>query len=596
MIKFKTVTAKNFLSIGNATQAISFCENPLTLVVGNNMDITGNGFDTKNSVGKTSLLNALSFALYGQALSNIKKDNLINIINKKNMLVTVELEKDGVEYRIERGRKPAVLKLFINGVDQNIPENEANDSQGDSRETQKDIENLMGMSHEMFKHLVALNTYTEPFLSTRANDQRIIIEQLLGITVLSEKAENLKNNIKITKDEIFRENAKIEAIRKSNDKIQESIESLRLRQDAWIKQRDKDIIALHNSIQDLAKIDIEEELAQHDKLKVYDELANKISSLNKQKATIESASKQAEKAVTRYTQEYETLSNNRCPACEQEIHDHKHETMVEDCIKHLQEAVAYADKLKQDLSLVKQQLTDIGDINGRPKTIYKTLNEAYNHRSNLEKLESSLQSRANETDTYEEQISELCSTALQDLDWSAVNDLTRLKDHQEFLLNLLTKKDSFIRKKIIDQNLAYLNNRLTYYLDKLGLPHTVTFQNDLSVEITQLGQDLDFHNLSRGEMSRLILSLSFSFRDVWESLYQGINLLFIDELIDNGLDASGVENTLSVLKSMSRNNKNVFLISHKEELTGRVNTVLKVTKENGFSTYAIESNGRPDIE
>jgi DNA repair exonuclease SbcCD ATPase subunit len=151
----------------------------------------------------------------------------------------------------------------------------------------------------------------------------------------------------------------------------------------------------------------------------------------------------------------------------------------------------------------------------------------------------------------------------------------------------LTNKDSFIRKKIIDQNLAYLNNRLTYYLDRLGLPHQVSFLNDLNVEIMQLGQELDFDNLSRGERNRLILGLSWSFRDVWESLYQNINLLFIDELIDNGLDAAGVENALALLKKMGRERKkNIYLISHKDELVGRVNNVLKVIKENGFTSYA----------
>ena len=174
-----------------------------------------------------------------------------------------------------------------------------------------------------------------------------------------------------------------------------------------------------------------------------------------------------------------------------------------------------------------------------------------------------------------------------EISWDTINALNSLKDHQEFLLKLLTSKDSFIRKKIIDQNLAYLNNRLTYYLDKMGLPHSVLFQNDLTVIITQLGQDLDFDNLSRGERNRLIISLSFAFRDVWESLYQQINLLFVDELIDNGLDASGVEGALSILKKMSRERKkNIFLISHKDELIGRVNNVLRVIKENGYTSYA----------
>jgi len=204
----------------------------------------------------------------------------------------------------------------------------------------------------------------------------------------------------------------------------------------------------------------------------------------------------------------------------------------------------------------------------------------------LATLESALVAKAGEQDPYQEQIEELKHTALQEINWDTVNQLNTLKEHQEFLLKLLTNKDSFIRKKIIDQNLAYLNNRLTYYLDKMGLPHQVSFQNDLNVEITQLGQDLDFDNLSRGERNRLILGLSWSFRDVWESLYQNINLLFIDELIDNGLDANGVENALGILKKMARERKkNIYLISHKDELIGRVNNVLKVIKENGFTSY-----------
>jgi DNA repair exonuclease SbcCD ATPase subunit len=167
------------------------------------------------------------------------------------------------------------------------------------------------------------------------------------------------------------------------------------------------------------------------------------------------------------------------------------------------------------------------------------------------------------------------------------NDLEDLYRHQEFLYKLLTAKDSFIRTRIIEQNLSYLNQRLAYFLGKVKLPHTVTFQSDLSVTIEELGRELDFDNLSRGERNRLILSLSWAFRDVWESLYQQINLLFIDELIDAGMDISGVESSMAVLKDMSRTQqKNIFLISHKDELVSRVNSVLKVVKENGFTNYA----------
>ncbi len=140
---------------------------------------------------------------------------------------------------------------------------------------------------------------------------------------------------------------------------------------------------------------------------------------------------------------------------------------------------------------------------------------------------------------------------------------------------------------IIDQNLSYLNARLTHYLDKIGLPHQVIFLNDLTVEITELGRELDFDNLSRGERNRLILGLSFAFRDVWENLYTPINALFIDELIDSGLDTMGVENSIAILKDMSRRRqKSIWLVSHREELAGRVPSVLKVIKEGGFTSYS----------
>ena len=585
MIKIKDLTVKNFMSVGNQTQAVDFGKEQLTLVLGENLDQGGDDSGSRNGTGKTTIINALSYALYGLALTNIKKDNLINKTNAKNMLVTLHFEKDGVEYKIERGRRPNILKFYINGEEQDT--DEIDESQGDMRETQKDLDNLLGMSHDMFKHVLALNTYTEPFLSMRANDQRMIIEQLLGITILSEKAENLKELIRLTKDEIQQETANIEATKKSNEKIQQSIDSLTTRQTAWYKQQDVELEKISKAILELQSVDIEKELEQHAKLKTYDELSAKIKSLNKERATLESAISQAEKTVAKYTKEIESLVNKKCHACDQQLQDHKHTELTDTAIKHLDESKSYHDKLLTDLSKVAAELTEIGDINGRPTTYYDTLEQALKHQNNLTTLETQLTSKSVEKDPYQEQIDDLKNTAMQEISWDSVNDLTSIKEHQEFLLKLLTSKDSFIRKKIIDQNLAYLNNRLTYYLDKMGLPHIVRFQNDLNVEISQLGQDLDFDNLSRGERNRLILGLSWAFRDVWESLYQNINLLFIDELIDNGLDASGVEGALSVLKKMARErNKNIYLISHKDELVGRVNNVLKVIKENGFTNYA----------
>jgi DNA repair exonuclease SbcCD ATPase subunit len=217
---------------------------------------------------------------------------------------------------------------------------------------------------------------------------------------------------------------------------------------------------------------------------------------------------------------------------------------------------------------------------------YDKESDAIQHQATLSNLEQQIATKQTETDPYAEQITEMQQQALREVTYDALNELTRLQEHQDFLLKLLTSKDSFIRKKIIEQNLSYLNARLTHYLDRVGLPHTVVFQNDLTVSIEELGRELDFDNLSRGERNRLILSMSWAFRDVFESLYQPINLLFIDEMIDNGLDTSGVENALALLKQMSRErHKSIWLVSHRDELSGRVENILKVVKEGGFTSY-----------
>ena len=582
MIKIKNLTVKNFMSVGNQTQAVDFDKQQLTLVLGENLDQGGDDMGSRNGTGKTTIINALSYALYGVALTNIKRNNLINKTNNKGMLVTLTFEKDNVNYKVERGRSPNVLKFFVNDEEQEL----IDESQGDSRKTQETINELLGMSHNMFKHILALNTYTEPFLSMKVNDQKDIIEQLLGITILSEKAEKLKEKIRETKDSITEENAKINAQQQSNERITETIDSLKLKQSAWESTKKTNIEKLQKGIDELEHLDVDSELDKHEKLQNWEELNTKINNLKKETSTLESALLRADKSVDKVTKDISELDNAVCYACGQELQEDKVKEIEDKKAKELEDALAYQKEITDKLKIATDQLNDIGDINGRPETFYETIKEVYDHKQNVAQLKQALENSETENDPYQEQIDDLTNTGIQEIDWSTINAFNDLKEHQEFLLKLLTNKDSFIRKKIIDQNLSYLNNRLTHYLDKLGLPHQVVFMNDLSVEITQLGQDLDFDNLSRGERNRLILGMSFAFRDVWESLYQNINLLFIDELVDSGMDTSGVENSLAILKKMGREReKNVYLISHKDELVGRVTHVLKVLKENGFTSY-----------
>jgi DNA repair exonuclease SbcCD ATPase subunit len=574
------------MSVGNATQAVDFNRRDLTLVLGENLDLGGDDTGARNGTGKTTIINALSYALYGQALTNIKKDNLINKTNGRNMLVTVEFGVSGKQYRIERGRKPNVTKLYIDGNEQT---EYSDNSQGDSRETQHDIDRLLGMSVDMFRHVVALNTYTEPFLSMRANDQRQVIEQLLGITILSEKADALKDQIKISKEMINEERINIKAQQDANARIAEQIENLRKRQRLWLAKRDEDCTSMERGLRDLAEVDIDAEIENHRVLVDYHDRKKKKADAEKWIKAIQQDKVKEERNQTKLEKEIADLENHTCYACGGALHDQKHEEVLAGKRKQHQECALQLLALDTQESEHLDVIREVGEIGAMPQVIYDTLELALNHRNTLEQMMDQLDKRQEEADPYAEQITDMETTALAEITWDQVNSLTQVQEHQEFLLKMLTNKDSFVRKKIIDQNLAYLNSRLGSYLSAIGLPHEVKFQNDLTVEITELGRELDFDNLSRGERNRLILSLSWAFRDVWESLYMPINLLFIDELIDSGMDASGVENSLAILKRMARDrNKSIFLVSHRDELAGRVNNTLTVTKENGFTTYSNE--------
>ena len=585
MFRIKSITARNFLSIGNVTQSVNLDRNDLTLILGENLDLGGDDSGARNGTGKSALLNMVSYALYGSALTNIKKDNLINRTNDKNMLVTVEFEKDGVDYRIERGRRPNILKFYVGGQEQRATD----ESQGDSRETQTAIEKLLSMSHTMFQHIVALNTYTLPFLSLRANEQREIIEQLLGITLLSEKADTLKERIKTSKEAITQAEADIRAQVDANKRIEEQIAALGRRQTLWLQKQATDLEELRTAYDQLNQIDIDAEILAHRALTEYSQRQQQITQTTADIRRAEIEISREHKTLARLDREIAALENHKCHSCGQDFHDTRQAQTLAERRQDRVECEYLIGTSETELVRLQTKLSELGELGVRPTVFYDRESDAIEHRATLSGLQQQINTKSAETDPYLEQIEDMRTTALVEISYDKINELVQIREHEEFLLKLLTNKDSFIRKKIIDQNLNYLNTRLSYYLEKIGLPHQVAFKNDLSVEITELGRDLDFDNLSRGERNRLILSLSWAFRDVYESLYHRMNLLFVDELVDSGLDASGMESSLAILKKISRDaRKSVWLVSHRDELVSRVGNILRVTKQNGFTTYSTE--------
>ena len=568
------------MSVGNNAQGVRFDDKHLTLVLGNNLDLGGDG--SRNGTGKTTIINALSYALYGEALTNIRRDNLINKTNGKGMIVSCDFELNSIEYRIERGRRPNILKLFVNGTEQDDQE-----QQGDSRETQKEIEKIIGFSHQMFKHIVALNTYTEPFLGMKNNDQRDMIEQLLGIQELSEKADILKERMKDTRDSIKEEEIRINAVKDSNDRMDKNIKELESRSNAWERNKTVKLEEMADALEQLKEIDIDKEIDKHNTNVIIKDHEANLNILASNLSNTDNSIKRSTTKLTELNANLLKAKDGVCPACGQDTaHLETHEEYTQELNDKIAEEQEYYNGLVTKKEDLESGVLELGPLPERPTTFYKTLEEALTHRNNVDNLIQSIQDKNSEDNPYIEQIESMKDTGIQEVSWDTINNLTSLKEHQEFLYKLLTSKDSFIRRRIIDQNIAYLNHRLAHYLNSIGLPHDVKFNSDLSTEITEYGRDLDFDNLSRGERNRLILSLSWAFRDIFESLNHPMNFLCIDELIDSGLDATGVENALGILKKMSREqSKNIMLISHREELSGRVNDVLYVIKEGGFTSY-----------
>jgi DNA repair exonuclease SbcCD ATPase subunit len=295
-------------------------------------------------------------------------------------MVTLEFSVDGIDYKIERGRKPNILRFYVN----NDLQKGMDDAQGENKETQHAIERVINMSADMFKHIVALNTYSEPFLALKTNEQRDIIEQLLGITLLSEKAEIIKNMIRDSKDSIQSEEYRVKGIEEANKRVAEQIESLKRRQKLWQNKHNEDLAKLAKEYEDLSKIDIEAELLSHKDLAVYNEkkkqkdnhlalLARQTAWKQKQDKDIVVLQKQLDelnhidfvielqshkdllaynnkrkqideltklvsrcvsdeakeqKVIDKLKKEIEDLKNHTCYACGQEFHDDKHQSVL----------------------------------------------------------------------------------------------------------------------------------------------------------------------------------------------------------------------------------------------------------------------------
>lgn len=547
----------------------------------------------------TTVINGLSYALYGETITPSKKDDIVNYVNGKHMMVSLDFNVNGVDYRIERGRKPNKLKLLT--IDENKEskvlcddfedekDKDKNRAHGENKETQKEIDNLIQMNALLFKFIVAMNTYSTHFMSSSAAVQREVIEQILGIDALSRKAQVLAERIKQTKIDIDKEQIRVETLQQSNDRILRNIENLKEKSAVWERNKNKTIQELVETLQNMGDVDIESEIEKHKKNSEIREVESQVSVVKSELRNLYNNKNRVVKELEKLNTQLESFEENICPTCEQKIEDagahEKHKVTLNESIgSKLEEVDTYDAKIEEYESVINSITLE----EEQQETFYRNAEDAYNHKNTMETLMSRVEDKQAEENPYTKQIEELedGELGLQDVDYTKLKELERKLSHEKFLQKLLTNRDSFVRKRIIDYSLPFLNKVFQQYVDQLSLPHQVVFDPNLTFSITDKGREVNFNNLSRGEQNRVTFALNMAFRDLYENLVNPMNCLFVDEILDFGMDSVGAKDACQILKTKARDfNKAVYLVTHKEELVEHVDKTILVKKENGFTTY-----------
>ena len=578
-LKFKSLSVRNFLSFGNVPVEIDLSVPGSTLIQGENIDTSSN-----NGAGKTTIINAICYALYNKPFDNISLQKLINSTNQsKNTLMEVRLffQKGEDEFEIYRCRGETFnIQIFMNGDDVTLDSVAEND---------KMIAEIVGMSYDLFTKIVIFSGSSTPFLLMPVAQQRTQIEELFNITLLTEKAVKLKEIIKTTEGSIAIQEAVIKEQEGQLNLYNKQLKDAEFRASKWETDRESAAAKLLSQLEaaeELKNFDIEAEKEKH---RLYAEYKAEASDLTKKEALLFKDKNTLEKEVTTLEAELEHLIEAKCPYCLQQYEG------AQDKLSEKQSILA---SKKEKLAKVKTDYLNCADELGQVQLAqhelkqdmkFNSIEDAMNATQSASTAQAKIEELLASENPHIDALQALKYQHVKTISYSDLDEIRKEVEHQYFLLKLLTDKNSFIRRKIISKTIPFLNNRLMYYTKELGLPHVVKFDDDMSCTVAEYGRELDFGNLSGGEKKRVNLSLSLAFRDVLHHLHSRVNCLFIDE-IDASLDGSGVENVFKLLKQKTRDEGlGLWIISHRPEAVGRFDRAVIVRKENGFSKILDES-------
>lgn len=588
MIKFKSIKMTNFMSYGAIPTLIQLDQPGTTLLLGEDLDSTSSGSGS-NGVGKTSILNALVYGLYDQPLSqDISKDNLVNHVNKKGMEVAVEFEKNGVNYLIIRCRK---MKVGAAGNYTTVYENGKDVTLDSSNNTNAYIEKILGVPYELFVRIVAFSASQTPFLnlpvrSPYAANQTDIIEELFELKTLSEKAESLKIEIKDTEASVKTQLERVDALKGEHERHAKQLESAKRRVVTWEQTNASEIEDIKHRVEKLQNVNIEE---QRELLESYGTFLQAKQGFSSATKEINTSLIEVSKRIHQLEDEMNHLYKGQCPRCHQKFHE-SHDHMAE-----MDRELSTLNLEREKLGKEKVQ-TAIDEASSSERLAFlekrlftRKIDELLETKNRIDNLNDKLSELSTTENPHLEVLQELEAIQLEAIDMSKINELKNTLDHQTFLLKLLTKKDSFVRKALLNKNIPFLNSRLQKYLSDLDLPHQVEFTHEMTASISRFGNPMDFGNLSNGQRARVNLALSFAFRDVLQSMHEFVNICMLDEVLDVGLDAVGVQAAARMLKRKARDEKlALYIISHRDEIDSAFDRKMIVQMSGGFSSIRYE--------
>jgi DNA repair exonuclease SbcCD ATPase subunit len=572
MILFKKLRYKNILSTGNTFTEIDLARNPTTLVIG------------QNGSGKSTFLDALSFALFGKPFRKINKPQLLNSINEKNLVVEVDFSIGTKEYRIRRGIKPTVFEIWQDEVLLN--------QDAAARDYQEVLEKtILKLNHKSFCQIIILGSSTfVPFMQLPTNQRREIIEDLLDIQIFSTMNSLLKE--KVTKNKSDLQEAKyqldliqekillrkdmIKKLRKSNDDHAADLE--KKIDDAWAKVYDYEML-------------IKDRLADEAALR---ESISDQPAATKRRNSIVDLIKSMNDKIKRLTSEIAFYhDNDNCPTCKQGIaHEFKGETLEAKAFS-LQEIENAKAQLEEQLLSADQRVNEISSVLLEISSIQRKISEYNGHiSSGTAYINDTKKELANLQNKSIDDSSEIQELEKLKAEWKAKEKYREelIVDKEVLDVAAVLLKDGGIKAKIIKQYIPVINKLINKYLAIMELPVGFELDENFDETIRSRFRDVfSYASFSEGEKMRIDLAILFTWRAVAKMRNSSnANLLIMDEVFDSSVDVTGTEQIASIVESIS-GDSNVFIISHKESLIDKFTNIIKFEKVKDFSRIAINS-------